>query len=97
MDRRGFLKMLGIAAGGVALDAAIPLGRVWSFPKNIVIAAPRAVGNQFVDVVWFNKEVLRYLQANMVALRWDKPFMPDFPIGGTIKVRYADYSGLPPG
>lgn len=28
--------MLGMVAGGIALEQAIPLGRVWSFPKEIV-------------------------------------------------------------
>jgi hypothetical protein len=34
LNRRGFLGMLG----GLALSEAIPFNRVWSFPKNIVIA-----------------------------------------------------------
>lgn len=38
MDRRGFLALLGSAVAGIALEQAIPLGRVWSFPKKIVIA-----------------------------------------------------------
>ena len=38
MDRRGFLKFLSAGVAGIALEHAIPLGRVWSFPKNIVIA-----------------------------------------------------------
>jgi len=38
VNRRGFLKMFGLAAGGVLLDQAIPNGRVWSFPKDIVVA-----------------------------------------------------------
>lgn len=37
MDRRGFLKLAGCLLGGVVLEQAIPLGRVWSFPNNIVI------------------------------------------------------------
>lgn len=42
MDRRGFLKLFSAGVAGVALDQAIPLGRVWSFPKNIVISKPLA-------------------------------------------------------
>jgi hypothetical protein len=38
MERRRFLQLLGIGAGGIVLEQAIPFGRVWSFPKNIVIA-----------------------------------------------------------
>jgi hypothetical protein len=37
VNRRGFLKLFGLAVAGVAIDQAIPLGRVWSFPSKIVI------------------------------------------------------------
>ncbi|HEX3094608.1 MAG TPA: hypothetical protein VHW72_18365 [Candidatus Angelobacter sp.] len=37
MDRRNFLRGLGLVMGGIALDQAIPLGRVWSFPKEIKV------------------------------------------------------------
>lgn len=43
MDRRGFLSLLGLGVGGLAIDQAIPLGRVWSFPKEIVVAQPNLV------------------------------------------------------
>lgn len=38
MDRRGFLSMLGAGVAGVALDAAIPFNRVWSFPQKLVLS-----------------------------------------------------------
>ena len=38
MDRRKFLGLFSAGVAGIALEQAIPLGRVWSFPKNIVIA-----------------------------------------------------------
>jgi hypothetical protein len=31
------MSLLGIGVAGLALDRAIPFGRVWSFPKEIVI------------------------------------------------------------
>jgi hypothetical protein len=37
MNRRNFLSLLGIGIAGVALDRAIPFGRVWSFPKEIIV------------------------------------------------------------
>lgn len=37
-DRRGFLKFLGLGVAGIALEEAIPFNRVWSFPKQIVVA-----------------------------------------------------------
>jgi len=37
MERRQFLSLIGTGVAGLALRA-IPLGRVWSFPKQIVIA-----------------------------------------------------------
>ena len=38
MNRRNFLGLLGMGVAGLALDHAIPFNRVWSFPKEIVIA-----------------------------------------------------------
>jgi len=43
MDRRGFLKLFGAAVAGIALEQAVPLGRVWSFPKEIVLAQSMSV------------------------------------------------------
>jgi hypothetical protein len=37
MDRRKFLQLVGLGAGGIVLEQAIPFNRVWSFPKNIVV------------------------------------------------------------
>lgn len=38
MNRRNFLSVISAGIAGIALEQAIPLGRVWSFPKKIVIA-----------------------------------------------------------
>jgi len=35
MNRRGFLAGLGALIGGIAIEEAIPFGRVWSFPKEV--------------------------------------------------------------
>jgi hypothetical protein len=35
MNRRGFITGLAALIGGIALEQAIPLGRVWSFPSVI--------------------------------------------------------------
>lgn len=35
MDRRNFLKGIGALVAGVALDQAVPLGRVYSFPSEL--------------------------------------------------------------
>ena len=40
MNRRNFLSLFSAGVAGIALKEAIPLGRVWSFPKKIVIARP---------------------------------------------------------
>lgn len=37
MNRRGFLAGVAAVIGGIVLEEAIPLGRVWSFPERIVI------------------------------------------------------------
>jgi len=53
MDRRGFLKFLSAGVAGIALERAIPLGRVWSFPKKIVIAPHRVMPPEmFMGVDW---------------------------------------------
>ncbi len=38
VNRRGFLQIGGLIIGGIAITEAIPLNRVWWFPKEIVIA-----------------------------------------------------------
>lgn len=43
MNRRGFLKLMGGVVGGIALEQAIPLGRVWSFPKRIVVGPSQII------------------------------------------------------
>lgn len=35
LSRRGFLSGLGALVGGIAIEQAIPFGRVWSFPKEV--------------------------------------------------------------
>lgn len=44
MDRRSFLRGLGLLVGGVVAAEAIPLGRVWSFPREIKIYPPGTWG-----------------------------------------------------
>jgi hypothetical protein len=55
MDRRRFLQWLGLGAGAVALEQAIPLNRVWSFPKNIVVMSPGAIRLEPGEAVQFIK------------------------------------------
>lgn len=38
MQRRQFLRGLGVVVGGLLLEQAIPFNRVWSFPKNLRLA-----------------------------------------------------------
>ena len=59
MDRRGFLKFFSAGVAGIALEQAIPLGRVWSFPKKIVIP------NVFLKTEWITEESLRILKRNL--------------------------------
>lgn len=47
MNRRSFLSLFGAGVAGIALEQAIPLGRVWSFPKEIVIADTLKAGDIF--------------------------------------------------
>ena len=43
MNRRNFLSLLSAGVAGIALEQAIPLGRVWSFPKEIVIPKAKPI------------------------------------------------------
>ncbi len=60
LTRRGFLGLFGAAAGGILLEQAIPFGRVWSFPTNIVIARPTLT---YADIT---AETVKYITASMV-------------------------------
>lgn len=64
MDRRNFLGLLGLGAGGILLDQAIPFNRAWSFPKEI-IAAPYFGGNIFLTPEIITRETLRILHQKM--------------------------------
>ena len=75
MNRRDFFKSLGLVIGGVAVEQAIPLGRVWSFPTNIVIAPT----NKFLDTNWVAMKCLELLHKNLkfthnLDRAWDKEF-----------------------
>lgn len=54
MNRRNFLSLFSAGVAGIALEQAIPLGRVWSFPKKIVITGPLEVKvpEMFMGVDW---------------------------------------------
>lgn len=47
MERRKFLGLLGLGAGGILLDQAVPLNRVWSFPKEIVTGNRIVIASRF--------------------------------------------------
>lgn len=57
MDRRGFLKAIGGAVGGLALAEAIPFGRVWSFPSTIKIPATQFRFEKGDNILYFNSPV----------------------------------------
>lgn len=50
MNRRNFLSLFGAGVAGIAFEQAIPLGRVWSFPKEIVIPQLHVVTNPWGDL-----------------------------------------------
>ena len=47
MNRRNFLSLFSAGVAGIALEQAIPLGRVWSFPKEIKIASFRGLTTEY--------------------------------------------------
>jgi len=52
MNRRGFFKLFGLGVAGIALEQAIPLGRVWSFPTEIIPKPTQFTGGQWIDAGW---------------------------------------------
>jgi hypothetical protein len=60
MDRRGFLKLFGMATAGLALKEAIPFGRVWSFPSAIVIPTIEEYAD--LTIPHYTKEALSILR-----------------------------------
>jgi len=54
MNRRNFLALFSAGVAGIALEQAIPLGRVWSFPKEIVI--PELEWDDFPSKTYFSKQ-----------------------------------------
>jgi hypothetical protein len=84
MNRRGFLQGLGAMVSGIALEKAIPLGRVWSFPKEIKIRKLVPIGGRHYDLLvmddlvsneYLNGSHLRRAEA-MFAEQITRPFGP---------------------
>ncbi len=65
MERRNFLRVLGFGVAGIAQEQAIPLGRVWSFPSEIVIPQKLVLRNTFLKVEWVTPAVLRDLEKHL--------------------------------
>jgi hypothetical protein len=62
--------LLSGAVAGLALDQAIPLNRVWSFPKEIVVPEVALSGNNFLSVDWIIEEFRkRYPVGSTIRLR----------------------------
>lgn len=61
MNRRNFLSGLATLIGGVAIEAAIPFNRVYSFPSKVVVPYT------YID---FDKEYAR-----LVTVYYEKPWM----------------------
>jgi hypothetical protein len=95
MNRRSFVALLGAAAVGGIAGEAIPFGRVWSFPKKIIVPAYTgsqpfngiafAVGREFVNLDVIAGTDLAYGADGTVILR--KAFRRDLTTG-LIVARY---------
>lgn len=49
----------------VALEAAVPLGRVWSFPKKIVLAQPVIIASDIGTVTYYDKKFIETLKRRL--------------------------------
>ncbi len=97
MNRRNFLSLFGLGVAGIAVEQAIPLGRVWSFPKTIVVPA----GNVFLRTDWITSEALRQIKQNVqmgnfVATNWDKVFRKNLVIARTLEIKLPQQFNLTP-
>ena len=72
MNRRNFLSLFSAGVAGIALEQAIPLGRVWSFPKKIVLP-------QFLS----NGQIGRCFGFDV----YEEEFAKPFKVGTAIRVR----------
>ncbi len=88
MNRRNFLSLFSAGVAGIALEQAIPLGRVWSFPKEIVIPEY----NVFLEPGWISLETLRILKRNLDyrSTDWEKDFTREFAIGEVVQVKFPE-------
>ncbi len=85
MNRRSFLAGLGALIGGIAIEEAIPFGRVWSFPKSIVIAKP---ANSLLNIEMVTLEALKILARNLQSVTmFIQEQDRDFAVGGTMNIR----------
>jgi hypothetical protein len=102
MNRRNFLSLVSAGIAGIALDQAIPLGRVWSFPNflarwrkpGIIIPPPEiyATGNTFLNVDWISMEALRTLRNNLQIVEhfstdWEENFRDKRVIGSKVLIQ----------
>jgi hypothetical protein len=94
MNRRHFLSLFSAGVAGIALEQAIPLGRVWSFPKEIVIPEMSFMGFDPAfgdDMTVVRRAILKAGEA----VRWSKCRQR----WTTLPENYPNihYCGLPPG
>lgn len=66
INRRHFLGGLAALVGGVVLEQAIPFNRVWSFPKQIVIAQYSDFVNisDLAEETAIDPQIFRYVYRN---------------------------------
>jgi len=92
MNRRSFLSLFSAGVAGLALEQAIPLGRVWSFPKEIVIAPPLA------SLDWPQDFPRRMAVGSTVRIRFPQRFLIRDYIGDFSQPpRYGVYVATPEG
>ncbi len=83
MNRRNFFKLFSAGVAGIALEQAIPLGRVWSFPKKIVISK-----DIFLHTHWASEESLRVLKGKLEVAGFDPAFERIGKIGNLIRIKF---------
>lgn len=99
MNRRSFLSGLGALVGGLALEQAVPFGRVWSFPTDLAGAARRNQGCTLLTVDQITREALSIFEREFRATQGLGFFraLDETTLYGSGYIRCAPPGGFPPG
>ncbi len=91
MDRRGFLRLLGMGAVGAAATATLDIERLLWVPGAKTIFLPpegQFIGNHFVTSEWITREALRILENSLTfSKQINREYEAAFVTGNSLRIR----------